>query len=616
MVPARMKTFLTSLLGTIVGILILLIGGGLTMFLLLMVMASFGKQEQPSVEAGSYLVFDLSTNITDAPAQIDNNVFIAALSGQDIPSQQQTRMVTRAIREAATDDRIKGILLKGSFAPAGYGTSFATLQEVRRALAAFQAAGKPVKAYLLYPDTRDFYVASLADDLVLDPEGFLLMPGLASQPTFFAGAFEKFGIGVQVSRVGKYKSAIEPYTRRDLSAENREQLESLLGSIWTELRDTVAEARDIDPARLQQLIDEGGSYLASDVVAVGLVDRTAYLDEVLDELKAATDVKVGTNKAFKQIGLGPYIRQLAVARAAPEERPAEAGQESGRVAVVYAEGAIVDGQGSLTDVGGAKFAREIRRLRQDDKVKAIVLRVNSPGGSAVASEHIQRELRLAAEKMPVVVSMGGYAASGGYWISAYGDRVFAEPNTITGSIGVFGVLFNVQQLGDDLGISWDTVKTGELADAISISRPKTEQEMALFQRATDRFYADFIRKVAEGRGLEPNHVEEIAQGRVWSGRQALEIGLVDELGGLADAIAYAAQAAGLREDFRVTEFPRKKEFAEVLAEALEQIVPASARTSSWLDRAKQRVESELAVLSQFNDPQGVYARLPVELVIE
>ncbi|WP_221028871.1 signal peptide peptidase SppA [Actomonas aquatica] len=610
-----MKTFFASLLGTVTGLILFVIGGTLMMFIGLMVISKLGEPPKPQVEKGAYLVFDLSSNISDAPQEIDNNAIIAAFSGQDLPSQLQTRLVTRALRAAAKDDRIEGVLLKGSFAPAGYGTSFATLQEVRRALETFKEEGKPVQAFLQYPDTRDFYVASLADDIALDPQGMVLIPGLASQPTFYAGAFEKYGIGVQITRVGKYKSAVEPYTRGDFSPENREQLTSLLNSLWGELRDTVAEARDIKPADLQALIDAGEAFVPADALKAGLIDRLAYTDEILSELKEKTDVD-DPKKPFKQVSLGEYIAQMGKVRAAPEEQPKDDGDEDGRVAVIYAEGAIVDGQGTPTDVGGAKFAREIRRLRQDPKVKAIVLRVNSPGGSAAASEHIQRELRLAAEKMPVVVSMGGYAASGGYWISAYGDRIFAEPTTITGSIGVFGMILNIEELGNSFGFTWDTVKTGEFADALSIARPKTDEEMALAQRVTDSIYADFIQKVAEGRDLDPDHVREIAQGRVWTGEQAIEIGLVDELGGLADAIAFAAKEADLESDFMVTEFPRPKELAEVIAEAMQRLSPTSVEAPSILEEAAQRLEADLGQLRQFNDPRGVYARLPVELIIQ
>jgi protease-4 len=236
--------------------------------------------------------------------------------------------------------------------------------------------------------------------------------------------------------------------------------------------------------------------------------------------------------------------------------------------VIYAEGAIVDGDGGVGQVGGDRFSRELRRLRQDDRVKAIVVRVNSPGGSATASEHIRRELRLAAEDKAVVISMGGVAASGGYWIATSGGRIFAEPATITGSIGVIGMLLNVAELGDKLGLSWDTVKTGTFADLVSISRPKTPEEMALFGRLVERTYQDFLARVVEARGLTPEQAHAVAQGRVWSGREAVAQGLVDELGGLAEAVAYAAESAGLGAGYRLVEYPRRKELGEAIAELM------------------------------------------------
>jgi protease-4 len=260
-----------------------------------------------------------------------------------------------------------------------------------------------------------------------------------------------------------------------------------------------------------------------------------------------------------------------------------------------------------------RFAREIRRLRQDDDVKAIVLRVNSPGGSASAAEHIQRELRLAREAKPVVVSMGSYAASGGYWISAYADRIFAEPTTVTGSIGVFGLHLDVQELANErLGITWDSVKTGRFADSFGIDRPKSPEELAIVQGLVDWIYDEFVAKVAEGRKLERTVVEEIAQGRVWSGADAVRLGLVDELGGLDAALADAAERAGLGGDFRVVEFPRKKPLAEAIAEFLEGVVP-SARAPGAATRLIAQIERQLAALERFNDPRGVYARLPVDL---
>jgi protease IV len=290
-----------------------------------------------------------------------------------------------------------------------------------------------------------------------------------------------------------------------------------------------------------------------------------------------------------------------------------------RIAVVYAEGEIVDGEGEPDNVGGSRFSRILRRLRQDPNVKAVVLRVNSPGGSASASEVIQREVRLIKKVKPIVISMGSYAASGGYWISTYGDRIFAEPSTITGSIGVFGMQFDVKKLANDFGLTFDSVKTGKFADALTISRPKTPEELAVFQRMVDWIYAEFITKVAEGRGLDRAKVEEIAQGRVWSGTEAKELGLVDELGGLDAAIAYAAQKAGLGSHYRLQEYPRQKELFEALQDIFEKNAPGFAHTkegSGLAAKIAQKIEAELKVLRSFNDPTGVYARLPMNLPIQ
>jgi protease-4 len=290
---------------------------------------------------------------------------------------------------------------------------------------------------------------------------------------------------------------------------------------------------------------------------------------------------------------------------------------AGRIAVVYAEGDIVDGEGDEAgEIGGTRFARELRRLRLDDNVKAIVLRVNSPGGTASASEVIQREVRLAKKVKPVIVSMGTYAASGGYWISAYGDRIFAEPSTVTGSIGVFGIQFDVKKLANDFGFTFDSVKTGKFADAITITRPKTPEEMAVFQRMVDWAYDQFISKVVDARKLKREFVEEIAQGRVWSGAEAKKLGLVDELGGLDAAIKFAAAQAGLGANYRLVEYPRKKEFAEALQELFEKMAPNNAHAQGLAGQIATRLEAEMQTLRTFNDPHGLYARLPVNLMIQ
>lgn len=598
-----MKNFFSSLLGSLVALILFTGTGVLLLVGFLVALAAMGEKKV-MIEDGSYLVLDLAANITDAPPLVD----FGAIFGEKTDTLQ-LRTVTRILRAAAADQRIKGLLLIGSLQPQGFGSGYAALKEVRDAIEEFKASKKPVKAYLTFATTKDYYLASAADDVALDPYGAILMPGLASEPVFLAGAFEKYGVGVQVTRVGKYKSAVEPFIRKDLSPENREQLQKLLDDVWGGLIAEIADSRGLKSLDVQTVADREGMIRAEAALQAKLVNRIAYRDVVIDELKKQTG-RTGAKESFKQINLPGY------AKIAPEVQRAVKTEDGkgkrGRIAVVYAEGDIVDGDGQPGHVGGVKFARELRRLRQDSDVKAIVLRVNSPGGSASASEAIQREMRLAVKAKPVVVSMGSYAASGGYWISTYSDRIFAEPTTVTGSIGVFGVMFDVKKLANDFGVTFDSVKTGKFADTMTISRPKTEAELAMIQRSVDWIYDEFIGKVAESRKLKPEFVREIAQGRVWSGAEAKKLGLVDEIGGLDDAMAYAAGKAGLSADYTVSEFPRKKEFVEAIAEMMEQMQPSGARASVY-EQMLAKVQAELQSLRAFNDPQGIYARLPLEL---
>jgi len=595
-----MRSFFVSLLGSLSALLIFVMGLSFVALLALVAIVAASKQDHRSgVEEGAYLVFRLDTNIQDAPAGADLSAML-----EDRGSSLQLRPTIRAIQAAAKDSRIAGVFLTGSFNPLGYGSSFAALKELRSALAEVRAAGKPVVAHLEFAETRDLYIASVASDLSLDPFGAILLPGLAARPTFYAGALEKFGIGVQVTRVGKYKSAVEPFLRRDLSPENREQLGQLLGDLWGDLVTDIATSRKLTPEALQRIVDQEGLLQGEAARTAGLADRILYRDQVIDELKEKTGRK-GSKESFKQVALSDYVTQLNPKSLAKVSNPSK-----GKVAVIYAEGEIVDGEGGHGMVGGESFSKEIRRLRQDEHIKAIVLRVNSPGGSASASEAILREIRLAREKMPVVVSMGGYAASGGYWISTYGTHIFAEPATITGSIGVFGLFFDVEGLAGKLGLSFDTVKTGRYADMATVTRPKTTEELAVMQRMVDGIYDSFIDRVSESRNLPREKVLEIAQGRVWSGTAALKLGLVDEIGGLGAAIREAGILAGLGENPAIIEYPRAKELAELIAEFFQRF-QSGARAKTMLGKVSARVEEELLVLSRFNDPRGIYARMPL-----
>jgi len=638
-----MKQFFTALAANLVTIAVcvvafILIGVG--------IIASAGARAPVEVRQGSVLIVDLDRPLSDQPSRLEaRSLFDDAL--QPGGMALSLRAATIGIRAAASDDRISALLIRGNVASDGTRSGFAALRELRAAVDSFRVSKKPVHAYLVTPDTRSYYVASAASTITLDPFGTLMLPGLAAEPVFLTGLFEKFGIGVQVSRVGKFKAAVEPFTRRDMSSENRVQTQAYLDDLWSEVKSAIARSRGIDTVALQTLVDAQGMLLPADAEAARLIDRRAYFDVVLDELqRTATGASASDSKspasdsartsdldmmldrpALPQIPLEQYAT-LAMAK----ERLYSASQV---VAVVYAEGDIVDGEGGDGTIGGASLSRELRKLRRNAKVKAVVLRVNSPGGSAIASEQIQRELALIKQQKPVVVSMGSLAASGGYWISTAASRVFAEPNTITGSIGVFSLVPNIQTLANRQGITFDTVKTGRYADLFTIARPRSDAELAVLQRGTDAVYDAFLQRVADARGLSLDSVRAIAEGRVWSGQRAQRLGLVDSLGSLPSAIKSAASLAKITGDYDVQEYPRLKSPTERLTELLEdKPAPVAARASgpngaaSMAEAAAQAMQGnssaarlgrsfvrELEVLLRYNDPRGVYARMPYILSI-
>ena len=596
-----MKSFFASFFGTLMALAVFVFGGMFLTIVGIAMLAAVGEQQpQPRIEKGSFLVLDLNTNITDAPSPFEGGGELASLLGAD-GNRLQLRRVLEGLQAATKDDRIRGLLLTGNLMPQEYGSGYAALREVRQAVLSFRAAGKPVLAYAENMDTRDYYVMSAASEVVLNPFGMVWMPGLASEPMFLAGTLEKLGVGVQVTRSGRYKSFAETFVRKDFSPEAREATQKLIDDLWAEIRGQTAEARKLTPEQLQAIVERPEAQVGDLAVKNGLVDRTAYWDEVIDDLKKRTHAE--DEHTFKQIGLRAYLKH-----GAPKLH-----QSGGKIAVVYAEGDIVDGEGQEQgQVGGDRFARELRRLRLDSDIKAVVLRVNSPGGSATASEVIQRELSLMREEKPVVVSMGTVAASGGYWISTASDQIFAEPNTITGSIGVIGMLFNVKELSEKVGVSFDVVKTGKFADTETISRPKTEEELQAIQSVIDWVYDSFLQRVAQARNLDIEKVKELAQGRVWSGADAKRLGLVDEFGGLEAAIEYAAQKAKLGTNYHLVEYPRQRELAEALRDLFEESDDFLSR-SGVAGKVAQRVKAEVRLMGQFNDPRNIYLRLPVEL---
>lgn len=593
------KQTFTSAIGTLAGLLIFFGLGASGLVLLLFTATSVTKQ--PVVRDKSILVIDLATQIKDSesPASLSQ-----AISG----SNQETmtlRRVLQSIERATEDDRIVGLLLDGREDAGGNG--YANLAEVRKALENFRAAGKKILAYDVNSSKREYYLTSVADELILNPMGIVEFNGLSSQQIFFTGALEKYGIGVQVIRVGDYKSAVEPFTRYDYSPENRQQTQVLLTDLWNEILTTVGKSRNLAAADLQQLADERGFVFPQEAEKLGLVDQTGYYDNVVTKLRQLTG-ESQASETFRQIKLETYADRVSLGRERASDR---------KVAILYAEGSIVGGEGNLESIGSDRFTTELRRLREDENIKAIVLRINSPGGSATASEIILREILLAREEKPVVVSMGNVAASGGYWIAAGGDRIFAEENTITGSIGVFGLLPNFQEISRDNGITWDVVKTSRFADIGSNVRPKTEAELAIYQESVNEVYKLFLEKVAKHRNLSEDRVREIAQGRIWSGREAADIGLVDSIGGLEAATAYAAKEARLGTDWQVEEYPQQNrletEIVERLfdAEALQGSAKLDPMTAELL-----KIREEFAILQTLDDPRGIYARLPFDFDFE
>ena len=601
-----LKYTFASLIGTLLGLGVLFgvtIGGAI-----LLLVAATNSDGEPKIEPKSVLVLDLSVAITESqPVVSTAEALSEALAERDTPLSIGLRRVTQSIAKAAQDDRIVALYIQGSTGSTSNG--WATLKEVRAAIEEFRASGKKIFAYDMDWSENEYYLASAANPIVLNPQGMVEINGFASEGMFFAGALQKYGIGVQVTRVGKYKSAVEPFLLTQRSAENRQQTQQLLNELWGDFLGTVAQHRQVKPPQIQAIANQGGVLLATEARDRGLVDKVAYFDEVLEELKQLTGSKKDT---FRQISLPTYA-SVALKTA----KPAQNSNESPQITVIFADGEIVDGQGTIREVGGDRLARELRTARLDDKIKAVVLRVNSPGGSATASEVISREVELTAAVKPVVVSMGNFAASGGYWISTNGTKIFAQPNTVTGSIGVFGMLFNLQKLANDNGITWDAVKTAPYADLETSSRPKTPQELAINQRMVDRIYDRFLEIVAAGRKLPKASVAQIAQGRVWSGQEAKKLGLVDEIGGLQQAILAAAELAKLGDNWHIQDAPKQRRLEERLLEKLLGVRSSTSPTPPNPLIAEFEEVQELAkILSSLNDPKGVYSRVPYHFKID
>lgn len=527
-----LKTFLAGVLAFVVGAILIFF---FWIFLLLGLAGSMSKSVTLPEEA--VLKIDLADMIVDAPSA-------DPLAGIDLMTLQTRRQlpllkVLQTLEAAAADDHIRGIYLRMGFNENVAGT--ALLEELRAALAEFRASGKFVVSYNENYSQAQYYLASVADRIYIQPEGGLSWYGLSSNTMFFKGLFDKLDLRAEVFRptACRYKSAVEPFILDGMSPANREQMQALVDSMWGTISSDVCAARGIDSLDMRRMTDNLEVSLASEALAHGFVDGILYEDQMEDVF-----AELGLSEDYDFISLGDYASMVGVDMN---------NLSADRVAVLYAQGQIVDGEGYGEEIYGNTLAAKIAELRDDERVKAVVVRVNSPGGSALASDVIWREMELLREVKPVIVSMGSYAASGGYYISCPADVIVADRLTLTGSIGVFGMILDPREaLKNKLGITFDGVRSNTSSDFLTTG-PLTPLQRSMIMRGVDQVYGTFTEHVSEGRNLPLERVLEIAGGRVWSGEQALGIGLVDACGGLKTAIAMAVDKAGLGENFRVVE---------------------------------------------------------------
>lgn len=585
--------FLLNVLATLVGLFLFF--GLLFVILLSIGIAASTADDQQPISDNAVLRLDLNHSIEERTVDDPfSQIPGFALSDQSVGLIE----VKQAIKAAKEDEKVKGIFLESGVIGAGY----ATIEEIRNALIDFKESGKFVIAYSEIFTEAGYYLASVANEIYLTPDyGLFELNGLSATTTFFKGTLDKLEIEPQIFRVGEFKSAIEPFTRQDMSEESRLQTASYVNSIYNTYLENVSSARNIPLDELRVISDSMEVESPEDAVSYKLITNLSYYDEILDNLRE----KIGLEEKEKVnfVSLGRYRRSLNTDKG---------GYSENRVAVIVATGLIMGGEGGDDMIGSEKFAREIRKARLDDKVKAVVLRINSGGGSALASDVIRREVALTSEIKPIIASMSDVAASGGYAIAVSCDTIVAHPNTITGSIGVFMLSFNLQNfLNNKLGITVDQVNTGEYSDILSQVKPATEQERMIIQRSINEAYDHFITQVSQDRNIPIEQMNAIAEGRVWSGIEAKDNHLVDVLGGLDDAIDIAVQSAGVADDYRVRYYPEQKTWLEELFSSLESDMEARA-----LKHQLGTFYPYIDYLKELQQMQGVQARIPFDIVIE
>lgn len=586
------KFMFASMLGIIIAVVILFF---ITGAIISGLVSKIETKANIIVQSNSILKMDLNYDIAERSS---NN----PLQDIQFPSLETKKVlglndILENIKKAKDDPNIKGIYLDAGFVP----SRWATLEEIRNALMDFKKSKKFIYAYGEVYSQKGYYLSSVADKIFLNPTGIIEFKGFATEITFFKHTLEKLEIEPQVFYNGKFKSFTEPFRLDKMSEPNRLQVTEFLNEMYAHFLTQIADSRKLSFEFVDSVADNLLIREAEDAKQLGIADELFYEDQALAALKEK--LNLDEKKEISFISMNKYLN-------AEGKTKLKAGVKD-RIAIIYAEGDIVDGKGNEDEVGSTIFAKAISDARLNEKVKAIVLRVNSPGGSALASDIIWREVILAKKKKPVVVSMGGVAASGGYYISCAADTIVAQPNSLTGSIGVLGIIPNMQKFfNNKLGMTFDGVKTGKFSDMPTASRPLTEEEKSIVQHEIDIIYRDFVSKVAEGRGMSIAEIDSIAQGRVWSGTRAKEIGLVDVIGGIDDAVKIAASMAKI-ENYRIINLPEQKDpFTKIISELSGEEAETRILKSELGENYKY-----FRQLKKLSKMQGIQAVMPFEMEI-
>jgi protease IV len=582
------KTFLASCLGSIVAIGVLIIL--MVLFITALISGLSNDDAVTIIKDKSVLHLKLDVPITE-------NDLEDPFEGLPLPGAVSSiglLPLKRTIEHAKSDPQIEGIYLDLSMYMGGYGVA----REIRQALLDFKSSGKWIVAYGEFYTEAAYYIVSAADQVLLNPEGEIEFNGLAIEVSFFKKLFDKLEIKPQIFRVGDFKSAVEPFMLERMSDENKLQLNELITDIHTTMLTDVAESRNIEVTMLRGIADQMRVTNTQSALALGLVDSLVYFDQVQDNVRGRLGLEDDSPINF--VKYGRYKKSFSAYSKSKNE-----------IAVIVADGDILPGKANAGTIGSDTFAEEIRKARTNERVKAIVIRINSPGGSALASDVMWREIKLATEVKPVIASMSDYAASGGYYLAMACDTIVAQPTTITGSIGVFSVLFDLSSFLDNkIGITFEEVKTGNVGELITVTRPLTEPEKAIWQKRTEEIYESFTSKAAEGRGMSVAELKKIASGRVWTGAQAQERGLVDVLGSFEEAVGIAAAKAGVQDDYKLRYYPVQKSFLQEWLSEMEENAETKALTRELGEHYKTYEQ-----LKKLKEYQGSQARMPFELII-